>query len=143
MNPYKKVLVALALSEQSDKKLLKKIEECTQQGAEVYVIHVVEHLSAYGAAYGIGAGIDIDEILIKSATETLDNVIKPYGIPQSHRIITSGSAAFLIVEESLRIGADLIITGSHGRHGVRLLLGSTANGILHAAQCDVLAVRIF
>jgi universal stress protein A len=36
----------------------------------------------------------------------------------------------------------LIVVGSHGRHGVRLLLGSTANGILHHAKCDVLAVRI-
>ncbi|MCP4009678.1 MAG: universal stress protein, partial [Proteobacteria bacterium] len=32
--------------------------------------------------------------------------------------------------------------GSHGRHGLGLLLGSTANGVLHLAQCDVLAVRV-
>ncbi|WP_339891630.1 universal stress protein, partial [Neptuniibacter pectenicola] len=37
---------------------------------------------------------------------------------------------------------DLIIVGSHGRHGIALLLGSTANGILHGATCDVLAIRI-
>ena len=39
-------------------------------------------------------------------------------------------------------GADLIIVGSHGRHGLALLLGSTANGVLHGASCDVLAVRV-
>ena len=39
-------------------------------------------------------------------------------------------------------GADLIIVGSHGRHGLALLLGSTANGVLHGATCDVLAVRV-
>jgi len=39
-------------------------------------------------------------------------------------------------------GADLIIVGSHGRHGLALLLGSTANGVLHGAACDVLAVRV-
>ncbi len=37
---------------------------------------------------------------------------------------------------------DLIVTGSHGRSGVSRLLGSTTNGILHGANCDVLAVRI-
>jgi len=37
---------------------------------------------------------------------------------------------------------DLVIVGSHGRHGVRLLLGSTANAVLHGAECDVLAVRV-
>jgi universal stress protein A len=36
---------------------------------------------------------------------------------------------------------DLIITGSHGVHGLQLLLGSTSNAILHGAKCDVLAVR--
>ncbi|MBA6354230.1 universal stress protein, partial [Colwellia sp. BRX9-1] len=36
---------------------------------------------------------------------------------------------------------DLIITGSHGVHGLQLLLGSTCNAILHGAKCDVLAVR--
>ena len=39
-------------------------------------------------------------------------------------------------------GADLIVVGSHGRHGLALLLGSTANGVLHGANCDVLAVRV-
>jgi len=38
--------------------------------------------------------------------------------------------------------ADLIVVGSHGRHGLSLLLGSTANAVLHGAPCDVLAVRI-
>jgi universal stress protein A len=37
---------------------------------------------------------------------------------------------------------DLVVVGSHGRHGLSLLLGSTANGVLHGAGCDVLAVRV-
>ncbi|BBI62758.1 hypothetical protein HSBAA_40640 [Vreelandella sulfidaeris] len=39
-------------------------------------------------------------------------------------------------------GVDLIVVGSHGRHGFALLLGSTSTGVLHGAQCDVLAVRV-
>ncbi|WP_292363901.1 universal stress protein, partial [Methylophaga sp. UBA1464] len=37
---------------------------------------------------------------------------------------------------------DLIVVGSHGRKGIKMLLGSTANAILHHARCDVLAVRL-
>ena len=37
---------------------------------------------------------------------------------------------------------DLIVVGSHGRHGLALLLGSTANDVLHGAPCDVIAVRL-
>jgi universal stress protein A len=37
---------------------------------------------------------------------------------------------------------DLVIVGSHGRHGLALLLGSTANSVLHHTKCDVMAVRL-
>jgi len=37
---------------------------------------------------------------------------------------------------------DLVVIGSHGRHGIRLLLGSTANAVLHDMPCDILAVKI-
>ena len=37
---------------------------------------------------------------------------------------------------------DLIVVGSHGRHGLALLLGSTADAVLHHAKCDVMAVRL-
>ena len=37
---------------------------------------------------------------------------------------------------------DVIVVGSHGKHGLALLLGSTANGVLHGANRDVLAVRV-
>lgn len=49
-------------------------------------------------------------------------------------------------EEIIRIAeqenVDLIVVGSHGEHGLALLLGSTANSVLHYAKCDVLAVRL-
>ena len=41
-----------------------------------------------------------------------------------------------------QIEADLIVVGSHGRHGLALLLGSTSTGVLHGSPCDVLAVRV-
>jgi universal stress protein A len=40
------------------------------------------------------------------------------------------------------LGVDLIVMGTHGRHGLGLLLGSTATGVLHGCPCDVLTVRI-
>ena len=37
---------------------------------------------------------------------------------------------------------DLIIAGSHGRHGLDLLLGSTACGLLHENKTDALTLRV-
>ena len=37
---------------------------------------------------------------------------------------------------------DLIVVGSHGRHGLTVLMGSTAKGVLYQADCDVLAIHL-
>ena len=47
-----------------------------------------------------------------------------------------------IFEVAHKQAVNPIAIGGHGRHGLALLLGSTANAVLHGATCDVLAVRI-
>jgi universal stress protein A len=55
-------------------------------------------------------------------------------------VIGKPAAEIKLLAEELKAG--LIVIGSHGRHGLGMILGSTANGVLHGASCDVLAVRI-
>lgn len=48
-----------------------------------------------------------------------------------------------IVDYAAKIGADLIVMGSHGRTGLgRILLGSVAEKVLHRATCPVLVVPV-
>ena len=47
-----------------------------------------------------------------------------------------------ILDEAKETNADLIIAGSHARHGLERLLGSTAHKILNLSECDVLLVRV-
>jgi len=56
--------------------------------------------------------------------------------------IAVGAPPLKIVEVANDEPADLIVIGSHSTHGLGLLLGSTATGVLHHAQCDVLIIRI-
>jgi universal stress protein A len=64
------------------------------------------------------------------------------GLDAEHQHIVLGRPEVEIHAKAEELGADLIVVGSHGRHGLALLLGSTANGVLHGAGCDVLAVRV-
>ncbi|HAK61350.1 MAG TPA: universal stress protein UspA, partial [Nitrospiraceae bacterium] len=58
-------------------------------------------------------------------------------------IITgTGAAAHEIVRFAKEHEADLIAVGAHGRFSIDVLLGPTANHVLHGASCDVLAVRL-
>ncbi len=53
-----------------------------------------------------------------------------------------GDPVAVILEIAEEIGASLVLLGSHGRRGLALLMGSTANGVMHGSSCDVLAVRV-
>jgi nucleotide-binding universal stress UspA family protein len=55
----------------------------------------------------------------------------------------SGRTHAAIVDHAIRIGADLIVMGSHGRHGLgHLLLGSVAEKVVQFAPCAVLVVPL-
>ena len=58
-----------------------------------------------------------------------------------HRV-ESGTIKSEVVRVANEIEADLVVLGSRERHGVAVLLNLTEDTILHAAPCDVLAVRI-
>ncbi len=114
-------------------------------GAKLSIIHIVEPMPMM---YAVGESAiaydfqDTTDALIKQANEKLSALKLQYDIPNAEIIIKHGYIGDEILTFANKNNIDLIITGSHGRHGVRLLLGSTANAILHGAKCDVMAVRI-
>lgn len=56
--------------------------------------------------------------------------------------VTDGSPAVAIINKATKLGADLIVMGTHGRRGVaHLLLGSVAERVVRTAPCAVLTVR--
>ncbi|MBW0146031.1 universal stress protein [Marinobacter arenosus] len=142
MSAYKKMLVAIDLTEEAPQVLNKAKAVCEAHGAELMLIHVVEPV---GYAYGGDIPMDLTELqdqLDKAAHEQLASYGDQYGIPKSHQIVTVGRPESEIHRLAKEQEVDLVIVGSHGRKGFQLLLGSTANGVLHGTECDVLAVRI-
>jgi universal stress protein A len=143
MNFYEKILVAVELESDCDAQVVNKALEFSKEyNGVVTLLNVVEHMSSYGAAYGIAAGTDVEQILVENAKQEISKLGNHYGIPTSQQLVKIGSAKAVILEEAEHLKSDLIVLGSHGRHGIRLLLGSTANAVLHSAKCDVLAVRV-
>lgn len=142
MDAYTKILVAIDLTEEAPQvlKKAKQIQEAHQ--AELVLVHVVEPV---GYAYGGDIPMDLTELqdqLDKAAKAQLSKYGDEYNVPVNNQIATVGRPESEIHRMSEEMGIDLIIVGSHGRKGFQLLLGSTANGVLHGAVCDVLAVRI-
>ena len=111
-------------------------------GAELMLVHVVEPV---GYAYGGDIPMDLTELqdqLDKAAREQLGTYGDQYGVAKNNQVVTVGRPESEIHRLAKEQEVDLVIVGSHGRKGFQLLLGSTANGVLHGTECDVLAVRI-
>ena len=143
MSGYNKILVAIDLTEEAPQVLKKAVDLCRQHDAQLLLAHIVEPV---GYAYGGDIPMDLSELqdqLDKAAREQLAAYGQEYGIAEEDQIVTVGrpeSEIHALCEEK---DVDLVVVGSHGRRGIQLLLGSTANGVLHGAKCDVLAVRIY
>ena len=85
---------------------------------------------------------ELSDDQVTAARSHLGEFCAALNVPEARQHLIFGRPESEIQRISEAEGADLIVVGSHGRHGLALLLGSTANGVLHGATCDVLAVRV-
>ena len=114
-----------------------------QFDARLSLLHVVDYVPLdLSNDMMLAEPVDIDGRLVSEAREQLTALAGELGVPDVQTHITLGSTGSEIRRVADEQGVDLIVVGSHGRHGVALLLGSTANAVLHGATCDVLAVRV-
>lgn len=142
MSQYSKLLVAIDLSEDSAKVVQRARAIAENNSAQLHLIHVIEPLSfAYGGDIPMDFSGIQDEIH-QQATQQLHRFAEANNVDADHQHIVLGKPEVEIHSAAQDVGADLIVVGSHGRYGLALLMGSTANGVLHGATCDVLAVRV-
>ncbi len=142
MSQYNKILIAVDLSEDSAQVAARAKGLATALEVELNLIHVIEPLSfAYGGDIPMDFSGIQDEIH-QQASQQLKRFGESHGIVDTRQYIVLGRPEVEIHAKAEEIGADLIVVGSHGRYGLALLMGSTANGVLHGAICDVLAVRV-
>jgi len=143
MSPYKHLLLAVDFSDHSQ-----DVSKTAEQLAKLYqaklsIVHVVDNLPLNSDPYGpIQFDVDFTQELLDNAKERLDKFAANLNITPEQQFLEMGSSKYEIVRVAEENDVDLIVIGSHGRHGLKLLLGSTANGVLHHAKCDVLAVRL-
>ena len=142
MGEYKHILVGVDLTIESRDVSKRACALRSAFDAKLSCVHVIEPLSL---AYGGDIPMDlstIQEQIQDTAKTHLTEFASSLGIGEDDRHLIFGRPETEIHTLANEIGADLIVVGSHGRHGLALLLGSTANGVLHGAPCDVLAVRV-
>lgn len=141
---YQHILIAADFSSHSDEICNKAQELASRYQAKLSICHIVEDFPLTDFAYEPMISVDIDmrDALLDAGKKQLSKLAGRLAIPASRQWVECGSPGHDIVSIADDNKVDLIVVGSHGRHGIKLLLGSTANAVLHHAHCDVLAVRL-
>ncbi len=139
---YEHILVAVDLTEECDP-VIKRAVDLAGTTAKLSLVHIVEPMAM---AFGGDVPMDLSQLQqqqFDQAKERLERLITKYpNLKKGQSHLTYGQPRQEIHHLAKEQGCDLIVVGSHGRHGLALLLGSTANDVRHGAPCDVLAVKL-
>jgi universal stress protein A len=142
MADYKNILLVVDLSDDSDiiGERAKAIAAC--YAAQITLLHVVEYVPVEPMGEALLPTVQVESELVERARKRLRELAARLGLSECQQQIETGGIKSEIIRAAQRLDADLIVLGSRERHGLAILLNFTEDTILHAAPCDVLAVRL-
>lgn len=149
-----KLLVGVDLSD-STEKIVEKVEEMAKMlSAQVWLLHIVKPEPADLFIEGRdpdSAGFELDPQLFRDSLakrfhaehrqlQGIADRLRKAGLDTT-ALLVQGAAADRLLHEASKLGADMIVVGSHGRGSMyQLLLGSVSEGVLRESECPVLVV---
>ncbi|GAA5444830.1 universal stress protein A homolog 2 [Microbulbifer sp. NBRC 101763] len=130
---YKSILCAIEASHEGRLVLSKAVELSKKFESKLFVLNVLP--------YGF-LPRDYQKELKESALPKFEDIVSDFGISKKNRALKVGKPYEIICKESVKRKVDLIVLGTHSKKGLSSIIGSTANGIVNHAHCDVTLVRI-
>ena len=144
MSNYAHILMAIDFTKSGEQILAKALDIAERNNAKLSILHVVEYTPSLDYANDpmvINWAVDDNETL-EQAKKSLQKFSKQHNLKNVDLSVEFGRPKQVISQFVKDQQCDLVIIGSHGRHGISLLLGSTASAILHAMPCDILTLKI-
>ena len=142
MADYKKILVLLDLTESSEQILAAARDMAAYSNAALLVLHVVEFVPAEPMGETLMPTVQIEEDLEQRAKLKLSELPARLKLSRVSTRLEVGNKKTEILRVAKEEAVDLIVLGSRVRHGLGILVNFTEDTVLHAAHCDVLAVRL-
>jgi len=143
---YKNILVAVDTTDEAEDVIRAARDISMEKNSTISAVTVIRPMADFYinlyTTLEESAGNGIEARAVERATAWLSDLVERFGIDASAVNVIIGTPAVEIRQLAEKIGADLVVLGTHGRHGLGLMRGSTANAVLHGAPCDVLAVKV-
>jgi len=136
---YKHILVPTDFSDHSQHAAKKALDLQSLFDARLTVVHIVNYLppAFVSAQSEHTSAVQI----IERATAYLAEWTQTVGLGSAEQVVTNGPAGKEIIATAKDRGVDLIVIGTSGEGGMKLLLGSTTSAVMHHAPCDVLSIH--
>jgi len=142
MSIYSRILLAVDLNADSITIGRRARDLANLLGAELVVLHVVEYVPVEPVGESMTAPVEMLNELAASSRERLVALCADIGVDTNHQRVEVGTVKGEIVRVAREVNADLIVLGARERHGLSIFVNLTEDTVLHAAPCDVLAVRV-
>ena len=142
MAVYSKILLVIDLTEESEQIAARARAVAAGCRAELSLLDVVEYVPVEPMGETLLPAVQIEEELVARATDRLAALAARLGLDSAPRNVATGNIKAEIVRAAQEQDIDLIILGSRQRHGLSIMVNFTEDTVLHAAPCDVLAVRL-
>ena len=142
MSEYRNLLVCLDLTEDSVRVLERAKALASSTDGKLTLLHVVEYVPVEPMGEALLPAVQIEAELAERATTQIAELANRLGLGGSERLVLTGNIKAEVVRVAQEKRCDLIVIGSRERHGVSILFNFTEDTVLHAAPCDVLAVRL-
>jgi universal stress protein A len=139
---YRRILLVVDLTEDSPVLGRRAQALATALGAQIELLHVVEFVPVEPMGEALMPSVQIEEELLERARQRLAALGAELGLAGSACRVETGNVKSEIVRVARERHADLIMLGSRERHGLSILVNFTEDAVLHAAPCDVLAMRV-
>ena len=144
---YRRILVPVDGSATAKRGLEEAVKLAEALESELRIIHIIDDSAlALNPEAGVAAAPLVEDFaetgrqILEEAQALAAARGAPAGIVMHENF--TGRVADLIVDEAKKWGAELIVMGTHGRRGIRrAVMGSDAQGVVHAAAVPVLLVR--
>jgi len=142
MAGYRKILVLLDLTDASDQIAAAGRDMAAHSNAAMVILHVVEFVPAEPMGETLMPSVQIEEDLMQRSRAKLSELAARLGLSSAALKVEAGNKKNEILRVAKEEAVDLIVLGSRVRHGLGALVNFTEDTVLHAAHCDVLAIRL-
>ena len=142
-DPPKNVLVPIDFSECSEKAATAACALAAKTGATVHLLHAYQ-IPVESVGLALTVSQQYVEQFVKESKVQLEELAARLcpGAKLGPMLVESGDPREVILDETQKLNAELIVMGTHGRRGLkRALIGSVAESVVRTAHCSVLIVR--